>query len=296
MQKECIEGDFEEQFDKRETIKSDGMIVRFIDISPPGESIDIPIFIVHGWVEDHLIFKEVLRSFYEKKRRVFFLDYLSRDKEIVGKSYSKSNSLLSKTIPLVELRKAEAILTVIKSKNISQFDAVFHSEGGINGVIAAVIHPEKFRNIILIDPGGLIGKDSILRLAWRFIMEIIQWIKESIRKPSERKELMQIEKEILVHIVRSPLISIKETGAIANGDSTRMLRALHHQGIGVAIIHSISDRVFPMDKIREIIDDGMVDYFYPVEGNHIELIVEPQKYVNLIIRAIDEVEQRKHAL
>ncbi len=288
--------DFESQFNKKETIEFQGMTVQFIDISPTQKNTDVPIFIVHGWgVKDHATFKDVLRFFYEKKRRVFFLDYLSQNKKIVGKSYKEKSSLLSNITPLIELRKAEAILAVVEHKNISQFDTVFYSEGGINGVIAAIIHPEKFRNIILVDPGGLIGKDSVLKLTWRFITEIIQWTKEAVYKPKERVELMQIEKEILAHVTQNPFISIKEANAIANGDSTEMLRALHHQSIGIAIIHSINDKVFPINKIQNIVDEGMVDYFYPVKGSHAELMVEPQKYVNLIIHAIDEVEQRKRA-
>ena len=282
---EISQTDFESQFDKKEIMEFSGTLLVFVDISPTKDIDSVPIFFAPGWAEDKVMFKEVLHSFYRKNRRVLSLEHSTHTKNFTAKN----------GVPLVESIKAEEILAIIEHSNVRQVDAVFYSEGGINGILAAIRYPKKFRNIILVDPGGLIGKDSVLKLTWRFITEIIQWTKEAVYKPKERGELMQIEKEILAHVTQNPFISIKEANAIANGDSTEMLRALHHQSIGIVIIHSINDKVFPINKIQNIVDEGMVDYFYPVEGSHAELMVEPQKYVNLIIHAIDEVEQRKRA-
>lgn len=284
---EALQKDFESQFNKKETVEFPGIGLKFIDILPTKDIDSVPIFFAPGWAMDKAMFKEVLHSFYRKNRRLLSLEHSTYVKNQTAKSELKNG------IPSVGSRKAEEILAVITHSGVTRVDAVFYSDGGINGVLAATESPEKFRNIILVDPGGFILKDRTLKLAGRFIMETFQWVKKVIFIPENRKGLFRIEKEITKYVTENPIRTIKEANAIAKEKVIEMARALHKKGIGMAIIHSADDRVFPMDKMLEIADRDIVDYFYTTEGSHFELLIEPQRYVDLIIHAIDEVEQEK---
>ncbi|HEC94071.1 MAG TPA: alpha/beta hydrolase [Candidatus Kaiserbacteria bacterium] len=279
---EIAQTDFEIQFNKKEIMEFSGTSLAFVDISPAKDIDPVPIFLAPGWAGKKMMFKEVLHSFYKKNRRVLSLVHPTH----VRKPTVKDGT------PLVELRKAKEILAVIENSGVSRVDAVFYSEGGINGILAATRCPEKFRNIILVDPGGFIKEDRVLRLANRFITEAIQWAKEFIFMPKRREELSEIGKEIVTYVMENPMKTIKEANAIAKENVMGMLKILHKKGIGTAIIHATNDRVFPLNNIQKIFDTDAVDYFYPTEGNHFEFLVEPEKYVNLIIHALD-VEQKK---
>lgn len=278
-----LQEDFYQKFNKKETIDIAGTLLKFADISPAQDVEPIPILLAPGWAGDKAMFKDVLYSFYKKNYRVLFLSHPTHVKTSKNK----------KDVLRIENRKAQEILTVIEKSGVDFVDAVFYSEGGINGILAAIKNPEKFRNIILVDPGGFMKEDKVSRLIYRFVMEIIQLVKDSIFIPENRKKLLRVEKEVLTYVTKNPIRTLKEAEEIATEDVMEMLKILHKKGIGISIIHSASDKVFPIKKIRKNVDSEMVDYFYPTKGSHFELLVEPQRYVDLIINAIN-VEQRKH--
>ncbi len=281
---EAPELDFESQFNKKEELEFFGSSLNFVDIFPERDTDSIPIFLAPGWAGDKMMFKEVLHSFYKKGRRVLSLSHPTHVK----------NPTIKDGTSLIEIRKAEAILAVIENSGVAKVDAVFYSEGGINGVLAATRRPEKFRNIILVDPGGFLIKDGVLKLMGRFIMEAFQLVKETIYIPKRRDELLEVEKEIVTYVTKNPIRTINEADAIAKEDVMEMLKLLHEKGIGTVIINSANDKVFPMDKMRKAVGRDVVDHFYRAEGSHFELLIEPGKYVDLIIRALD-AEQNKPA-
>ncbi len=71
--------------------------------------------------------------------------------------------------PKEEVRKALNILGVLEEKDVEKTDVIAHSEGAVNTLIAASLYPEKFRNIVLFGPAGLIGEDTFTRLFQGFL-------------------------------------------------------------------------------------------------------------------------------
>jgi len=274
--------DFESQFNKRKTIDFLGVPLEFIDVSPVRDIDSVPIFLAPGWAGDKAMFREVLYSFYRKNRRVLSLVHHTHVK----------NSITKDGTSMVELRKAEEILAVIEHSGVRFVDAIFYSEGGINGILAANKRPDKFRNIILIDPGGFVIENNIFKLGSRFVVEVIKLAIEIIFVPKMKKGLFRIGIKAITYATKNPIITFKEADAIAKEDVANMLKELHKKGIGTVIMHSTNDNVFPMDKMRKIVNRDMVDYFYSTKGNHFELLVEPRKYVDLIMHVLD-VEQGK---
>ncbi len=273
---------FESQFNKRKTIEFLGVPLEFVDISPIRDVDSVPIFLAPGWAGDKAMFKDVLYSFYRKNRRVLSLDHHTHVK----------HTNIKKGIPTVELRKSEEILAIIEHSGVRFVDAIFYSEGGINGILAANKRPDKFRNIILIDPGGFVMEDNIFKLIGRFVVETVKLARGVIFIPKMRKGIFNIGIKVITYATENPIRTLKEADAIAKEDVMDMLRVLHNKGIGTVIMHSTNDKVFPMDKMRKIITRDMVDHFYSTKGSHFELLVEPRKYVDLIMHVLD-VEQNK---
>lgn len=282
--KEKLKEDFENKFAQKETIEDFfGDKLEFVDIRPDKEKTSVPVLLAPGWAENPEILKEVLSSLYNKRRRSLSLTHSRYGRDPVSEDKTSA----------VELRKAEALLAIIQEKNISQVDAVVHSEGGINGVLAAMLSPEKFRNIILVDAAGLIGKDNFFKLAGRFILGIGQGLLEAISDKDKRGKIIQIQKEILTYISKNPVRAIKESNAIAKEDITETLKYLRGKGIGIVIIHAVDDMVFPIDKVQMNTDADMVDGFYSTKGKHIELVTNPKKYIDLVDHALDALESKK---
>lgn len=288
--------DFETQFTEKRTVSGGfyGQKLEFADTDPKKENKESdlnlgPVLLVPGWAEDQNTFKGVMRELYNNKVRSLSLAHPRLGKD--------PNPSLVEGIPentsAVELRKAEALLAVIKEADISNINAVLHSEGGINGIIAVVLNPEKFRSVTLVDPGGIIGKDNFFKLVWRFILEMEQEMARATSNPEKRKKILEIREEFFKYVTKNPLRAIKETDAIANGDITDVLKLLKNKGMGINIVSAVDDLVFPMNRIQKTVTADMVDSFYSIKGDHDELVTNPKKYIPLILNGINVLNEKK---
>lgn len=65
---------------------------------------------------------------------------------------------------------------------------------------------------------------------------------------------------------------------------------LRQQGIKIAIIHAVDDKIFPMEKVIENSSRKMVDDFYSIKGTHSQIGLYRQKYMELVNNALDDLE------
>lgn len=309
-----VSENFEEQFEKKDIVEIDGKKIGVVDIKPQTPKTDVPVFICPGWAENSSVFKKNILTMAELGRETFFIDS-AHGINIKGTKEDTDN------FPKAELRKVEAFIKVLEEKNIDKIDAVAHSEGGIYLIIAAILYPEKFRNLVLVDPAGIIGKDNFIGLAKRFSADLINEIKRGIKEPNIRGPIIKKTYEAAKAIIANPKRSMEEVFAIAETRIDDLLRGLKEKGIGISIIHAVDDKAFPMKRVKETLyplkdqteqlqqekniskedamkeakktlEAKMVNGFYWVKGTHNELILNPEKYTKLVDFALTAMEEK----
>ena len=280
---------FEEKFAKKKTIEVLDAKLEAIDVKPDFLKTETPILFAPGWGGTLEAYKDSIETLYEKNRRVLSLTHARK-----GADKKLMDSELKKQYPADELRKSMALLALIDEGNIEKVDAVAHSEGAINTAIAASLRPEKFRNIVFVNPAGLIGPDKFPKLAGRFNLNGIQTFFDAIFNKEELKRirLQRLTKEVIKYISQNPARALKESVAISQSEIYAMLEDLHDEGIGIFIVNGVGDPVFPMDKMQKILKADKIDGFLSVKGGHNEIISNPEKYAAAAEEVLDKAEKK----
>ncbi len=274
---------FEQQFAKKGRIESLGGVVEVTDIDPPEKRTDVPVVFAPGWGATPKSAKEVLRVLANGGRRTLSLDHPRTGGEVEKRGDH----------PVDELRKASSLAAILDKKDISKVDVVAHSEGAINTIIAASLNPSRFRKIVLVAPGGMIGKDKFPKLAGRFSYSAIKEAGRIIIEKKARKPLATVGIEVGKYIAKNPMRALREAVAISASEIHKMLKDLRDQGIGIYVIHGVDDAVFKMDKVQNVAKADQLDGFYSVFGQHNEMYVDPVRYIGLANKALDAPEVKK---
>lgn len=277
-----INKSLEEQFYDKELLEFLGDKFEVVDIKPEKEKTETPVVVAPGWAASPEVFKDNILTLAEEGRRTISIDAAHgiESKEDVD-------------FPEVELRKATALIETLNHKELDKVDAIGHSEAGIYVTIAATLHPEKFRNLILINPGGMVGEDNLGRLSKNFAHDVlIKQTMDSIKDSQRIKPIIRAFKEASKSIVNSPTKTMKEVMAISNTQIHELLKNLKSQGIGISIIHGVDDKAFPMDKVQEIAKTDQLDGFYSVKGTHNEFYLKPKEYSALANQALSALEAK----
>lgn len=295
----------EKKFDHPEILSLNGENVEVYDIAPLNPKTKIPTVFGLGWSASTPIYKENMITFAERGRRVL--------------SANTPHGIEAKPVngqPEVEIRKAAAILEMLKKKNIEKTDAVAHSEAAIFVTLAASLRPEKFRNIILINPAGIIGKDKLRRLAFGFTKDLLKTVlQETKRERNSNTKPKNGFKEIIAPLLvlsKNPIQAIKSVFAIANSDIREVLADLKSKGIGISIVHGVRDEAFPIEKVTNLKEIGAfdvrkespenvgaekyVDGFYSVRGLHNEFILDAATYSKAAEIALRDLEIKQSGI
>jgi len=270
------------QFEFPETLEINGRKVEVVDIRPESPKTEIPVVVAPGWVATPEVFRNNILALAQAGRRV-----------ISVKSYHGIETDKVEGYPDAELRKMAALVRTLEEKGIEKVDAVGHSEAGAYLTITATLFPERFRNIVLANPVGMIGKDNIASLSLRFSSDLADEIVNSFK---DKSRIKQILKSFLVAgkvIASNPLQAIRQGIAISGTQIQEQLRALKEKGIGISIIHAGKDRVLPMDRVQKVAKKEQFHGFYSVAGTHSQIYLEPSKYSSAVDAALTALERRK---
>lgn len=270
-----------EQYETREILELSGGSVEVIDINPDHQKTEVPVIVIPGWSATPEVLKDNIVTFAEQGRRTISID-----------SPHGIDAEKLKHLPEAELRRVAALIETLEKKDIDKVDAVAHSESGIALAISATLYPDKFRNIILVDPGGIIGKDRADKLAGRFSMDILKQIIDGMKNRKRMMPISRAFKEAAKSITSNPSQSFKEVLAISNTQIHNMLRDLKEKGIGISIIHGVDDKAFPMDRVQQIAESDQLDGFYSVKGTHNEFYLNAAKYTKVADEALDALEAK----
>lgn len=282
--KEAEEGYLLDQFERAEKIKLNETEIEIVDISPRELKTEVPTFLMPGFSATPLALKDAILRTAESGRRVISA-YAPHGIDTARNENTE--------LPEAEMRKLETLLTLIEAKGAKKINVIATSESAIYVTAAAVLYPEKFANIILVEPAGLIGEDSFLGLIKRTAKDMSaqqkmdsNWQKAKFPSPASVGA-----KSILSNIGAS----IREIQAISKADIREALQKIHQSGIGISIIHAVDDKVFPMERVQQMVKSDMIDGFYSVEGVHGSIyIYEPYgRIAEMALCALEEKQSKK---
>ena len=225
--------------------------------------------------------------------------------------------------PETELRKVAALFAGLDQKKEDgednetdgKVDCVGVSQGGYITVIAATLWPERFRNLVLVDTVGIVGKHSRAELMARTAHNVITEETKARQEKTESAKLARDNLDIGAKSMQKVVLGnfkeamIDDTGAISEADITKMLIDLRKLGIKIAIIHGVDDKIFPMQKVfdqkRETgegdeakiisgpnahLNSKTADIFLSVKGTHNQMGLYLDLWMEMAEFALDKLE------
>lgn len=248
---------------------------------------ETPVFFGTGWSASRGVYEAGILGIADRGRRVLSMFAPH------GIDTDPDFGTGDKTYAAAELRKAAAMLRTLEEKGVEHLDIVAHSESALWTLIVAMMRPEKIRNIVLIDPAGLIDEDTTPRLATSFVLDIVQGAlnKEKLPRPKIDRSVQPGSGADLFgafkNMTGNPMRSLKEVLALRDADIRDILENLKAQGKHISIIQGARDAIFPMERMNKVVNTKQVDGFYSVYGAHNELNSNPEAYIHVIDHALD---------
>ncbi|MSU74623.1 alpha/beta hydrolase [Candidatus Kaiserbacteria bacterium] len=278
------------QFEQSETYTYGSTTIEAFDIQSEKLKTEIPVFFGTGWSASRGVYEANILGIADRGRRVLSLFAPH------GIDTDSDFGTGDKTYAAAELRKAAAMLRILEEKEIKEIDIVAHSESALWTLIVAIMHPEKIRNIVLVDPAGLIDDDTTVRLATSFCLDIVQGALNAEKLPRPK-----IDRAVhpgsppdlfgaLKNMVGDPIRSLKEVLAMRDADIRSILEDLKSQGKHISIVQGARDAIFPMERMQKVVNTKQVDGFYSVYGAHNEMNSNPEAYITVIDAALDALE------
>lgn len=285
---------FKSQFENPEKISLYGSeTMNVVDLNPKNPKTEIPAFWLTGWGAPAEVHEKNIISLAERGRRTLAVD------EPHGIETSQEASSKLGEIHDIELRKVTALLKVLDEKDIDKTDIVAHSEGAIYGILAALLRPEKFNNLVLVDPAGMIGGDTEGRLvkgaALDLALQTARIYKKVLTKDGFEafKRSATAVKALAEVFASNPSRTVESIGVIAETQIHEILTILKRLGLKISVIHGVDDKFFPMEMVQKKTTSDMVDGFYSVKGTHNQLYLHPEKYTSLVDNALYALQKKR---
>ena len=271
----------------------EGGTMDIVDVKPEKMKTETPAAWLRGWGTTVEVHEDNILELARHGRRTLAVDARHG---IESANIPESETEQGEKIHDIELRKVAALLKMLDEKQIEQTDIVAHSEGAIYGVMAALLRPERFRNMVLVDPAGMVGEDSEGRLVRGAALDIALQTARIYKKLLTKegfaafKQSNTATKALAEVFASNPKHTVESVGVIAETQIDELLTTLKSLGIKISIIHGVDDRFFPMEKVQQQTTTKMVEGFYSVQGTHNQLYLHPEKYTALVDNALDALE------
>lgn len=225
--------DFDQQYGQIQKAETQAGPVKYNALEPEGMENYNPIVVAGGWGINLGGVRDLGRTLYDNQRQTLILDF----------SGSKARSGESGVDD-----RAEALIQFLDWGGIQKADIITQSEGALFASLAAYNHPDRFENLVLAAPAGMIGQDSVLKLAGRFAPNVARSSsKDMLDNPGIAS---RINLGVLSMTGKHPVESVKRVQNLANYTIDGLLYALHSKGIKVGVIQANADSVFPPKRLQ----------------------------------------------
>ncbi len=280
---------FDEQWDHPEKMTLSGAEVEFYDISPESLKTETPTAMVEGWGGTPEMYRENIKTLVDQGRRTLAVDAPH------GIDYNEGEMLSEEIdkMPDAVLRKIAALIKSLDEKQVGQIDAVAHSEGCLAVIVAATLYPLRFRDVVLVNPAGMIGKDNFWRLATSFSVDVIKGYVDEIRKNGISEPMLRSIREVGSSAVKDPIKAFREVLAISDAEIHELLIGMRANGIGISIVSTVDDGVFPQERLQKIITKDMVDGYFVAKGHHGEFQLNAEPYTKLADYALQAMQEKR---
>ena len=295
---------FEEEYQKREIVALEHGQTKVLDIRPEHSKSERPLLIASGYGSG---------SPTGVKANIAELVRLGRRTMMIEAPHGLPHTITDERaaeMPETFKREIAALIPTLEKKHIDKVDAIGQSAGCIRIIMAAYLYPEKFKNIVLVDPGGMIGEDTPARLTFRFIKDAIATGFKVAKRASslsnvEREQRKETPPEFMHYVLEDRKTTMREVKDLARAEIHGLLRSVKDHGIGISIIHGVDDAVFPMERINPdpeknpdpkksiLLSSEDLDGFYSVRGGHAELSINPEQYTQAAERALSALEEKQ---
>lgn len=281
--------DFESQFSRKQEYYAISGVTQVTDVSPEFPKDNVPLFLASGMGATPEVNKDIIKGFFLEGRRVVSAKY--------DRSGGSAN-ITEKTPEIHEevIRKAQAMIVAIESKGISQVDVIGHSEGAPVSAAAAVMRPDLFRNIVFLNPAGLVGKDSVINIIRRQMKENQALGKRKKEDAAMAAALATADREFSTHIKESGLSRVySELEGATSTELDVLIGVLREKGIGIAVVSSEEDFVFPTGLIEGVVSANLLPgvEVNKMPGKHNEIQYQPSLYTHALEQILETVNERR---
>lgn len=254
--------------------------IPFSIATPEDLRYEVPVIFAPGWSEGMVSFRrpqEVMSRF--GRQSVIFEHPRRGGKEIASPDYPKA-----------EMLKALALLDVIDQTGQEKVDVVAHSEGAIYTIIAARLNPDRFRNIVLVAPAGLIGRDTFPRLMGRFSKKIFRNLRQASLDLKVRKDILRAHLSAVAYVGNNIVRALNEARAISKLEIAEDLDWLRDKGIGIGVIQYQNDAAFPATRMQERLAGERVDRLIGIDGLHDHFLYYPSNtaFISAMLSSLEK--------
>lgn len=234
-----------------------------------------PILFIQGWGGSQTVAHSLAEHLLQQAPSVTYFDFSSLDVNTADDSET--------FVPTPEYVKALAIHDLVK-RSKDRFDVIAHSEGAIAAVMAAHLIPEKFNTVLLVGPAGLSVRHTFGALVWEFLRSSLGEI-FSKEYPYNIRRVMQYFGLVVVYIFTNPIQQFYEALSTFRSHTSEMVKKLPEKGVRVIVAGFESDKLFPENEFRKILDGNVGVSVVVLPGGHNALYIMPDEFS----RAVNEL-------
>jgi pimeloyl-ACP methyl ester carboxylesterase len=279
--------DFEAQFTRKISLKHNHGTYA-VDVSPPSNADPVPIVFATGWCTVPLTYKNAHEIVFQQNRRSISVSYPKRDiADITHDEY-----------PKIHYQKAQILNTALEQLEVEKTDIIAHSQGALTAAVFAAEYSEKVRNVVFVSPGGLMPPSTTLDIMKRYTKKVGKSAAEVLTNIVQREKQPSVSVtvfEALKSYGINPVHAMREAGEIARSDVVSNLEKIKQQGVGIGIIASVDDPLFPFAEIVKNISADAYHLLYPVKGSHNALNSQASMHASFSLSLLQELELRKYA-
>jgi len=159
------------------------------------------------------------------------------------------------------MRKVDEVRRYMHRNGIHRADFIGHSLGGAISVFFAHRNKEMTGDVVLINPVGILGGDSLIKLASRAVQSVYLEIRRAHKIGQAKRFLSWARTFIFVQIHNPILRVICEPIIVYPIDIIQLLEDLKSSdSVCVYLLQSVGDTLLPIDNTVEIMNGNPFDF------------------------------------